>query len=119
MSPWGRNPSSHLGRLRTVAVIAGRTGSYEFATLGDADEDRTVGTITYDSTEGLRRACLLLARHVPPDGLVEVLDALWRISEFHARPRPRLIPPPARTEVARNVTLGLIQRRPKVWISEE
>lgn len=118
MIPWGRSRSEDQ-LSRKVAIVAGRTGSYEFATPDTADETRTVGTLTYDSSDALRRACFILARQVPADGLVEVLDALWRINEFHARPRPRLIQGPAHVEATPSIRLGSVHRRPKVWLSED
>ncbi len=83
----------------------------------DLDFQRTVGTLEYDSAESLRHACVFLASRLPNVALVELLDAVWRITEFYEKPRVPVLPSPAARP--RKVILGSVRERPKVWVSEE
>lgn len=100
----------------TFVIVAGRTGSFEFATP-ETGETRAAQTITIDSDD-LRRACVYLAGRVPDGGLVETLNALWRINEFHSVSHPALLPPGA-PDTRRTARIAHIGPRPAVWLAED
>ena len=99
-------------------LILGRHGDYRFVTSENAASDETVGRLDMGSVERLRDVCVYLAAQVPSAGLTELLDSVWRITEFYTERPPKLTAGARAQRSTEPIARGASRGRPPVHLAE-